>query len=145
MTQTITNCNEVPAGKTYPVADLRTAESIEQLCAYVDAGHPVASTYGFSAKCLRRNLPDTYDYDKFDGNYYLAQVSTDVWLLNNLKLAPIAYKDGRPLHVGDDIVVMHLGGGDAFDCKIGTQTIKCFNFHMKLGFTWRFASQLEDV
>jgi hypothetical protein len=110
MTQTILKCNEIPVGKTYPVSDLRTAKSIEQLCEYVDAGHPIAYFDGFYAGVFRR-FNGVYAFDFYNQNM---QGLANDWhepkfILDYIKLAPLACRNGRPMHVGDEIVVRTLG------------------------------------
>jgi hypothetical protein len=107
MTQTITNCNEIPAGKTYPVGDLRTAESIEQLCEYVDAGHPIADKEGREAKSFCRQSQQAFLWLCFneDIGFLDTNGAYDYRILELIKLAPLAYRNGRPLHVGDEIAI----------------------------------------
>jgi hypothetical protein len=111
MTQTIKKCNEVRVGRTYPVGHLRTAESIEQLCEYVDAGHPIADKSGGQAIIFIKVAEDYYQSLCYHTEYPLTPwlnyfVDGDT-LLEVIKLAPLAYRNGRPLHVGDEVIIRH--------------------------------------
>lgn len=109
MTQTITKCNETPQGKRYPIEHLRTPASIEQLFEYVDAGHPIAACNGAAIKCIRANISGSTDYDEYDrAGFWLPKIARNEYLLIHIKLAPLAYRNGRPLHVGDDIEFLYL-------------------------------------
>jgi hypothetical protein len=64
--QTIKKCNEMRTGTKYPAENIRTAASIEQLCEYVDAGHPIASCEGNTVRLLRINVCEYVDYDEYE-------------------------------------------------------------------------------
>jgi hypothetical protein len=111
--QTITKCNEIPQGKTYPVADLRTAKSIDQLCEYVDAGHPIATNYGSEARLFHKASKLIWRLEFYERkSWCLSCGFYEGELLDGIKLAPLAYRNGRPLHVGDEI-------STSFACAIG--------------------------
>jgi hypothetical protein len=138
MTQTILNCNEIPQGKTYPVADLRTAKSIEQLCKYVDAGHPIATSDGEEVR-LFRSIFGGFFYDAFSLNGWLEIRKTSKnSLLSHIKLAPLAYRNGRPLHVGDEICI--FWGGEWRPKR----TITLSNFSRAIVESWRFADEVTS-
>ncbi len=107
MSQTITNCNAIPAGKTYPVEDLRTAESVEQLCDYVDAGHPIANQLGQAVKLFCRQSKEAFIWVAYCDEYAFMDTyaAYDSKVLGLIKLAPIAYRDGYPLHAGARLMV----------------------------------------
>jgi hypothetical protein len=113
MTQTIKKCNEFPVGKSYRLQDLRTAESIEQLCEYVDAGHPISMDDGTEVRLLRlhgispHNAVPFYYVDYFDDYNWVSTKIDSADLLDQIQLAPLAYRNGRPLHVGDWIEVFY--------------------------------------
>lgn len=145
MTQTIKHCNETPAGKTYPVEHLRTAESIEQLCAYVDAGHPIAWVDGGEAKLLQKHDErfNCYRAIKEDWQHQTIRIDT---LTHFVKLAPIAYRNGRQLHVGDVIEVLRDYGTSepAFEpCKACCAHATTFN-RGENSQEWRFADEVAE-
>jgi hypothetical protein len=143
MTQTIKKCNEIPAGKTYPVEHLRTAESIEQLCEYVDAGHPIANFEGGEARLLRVEIKSFYYVDAWQGECFISCGLDRHFLLDRIKLAPLAYRNGRPLHVGDDIEILY--GTDESGKTILGETLAFAGVENPEEYEWRFADEAEAV
>jgi hypothetical protein len=148
MTQTIKKCNEIPQGKTYPAADLRTAKSIEQLCEYVDAGHPIATDFGLDVRLLRRESKNNTFFNLDSLNSAGDWISCGLeqhFLIKRIKLAPLAYKNGRPLHIGDEIELDDFVHGWVKT----TCTLENKHFFTKKTIAsnanWRFADELEAV
>jgi hypothetical protein len=149
MTQTIKSCNEIPVGKTYPVEHLRTAESIEQLCEYVDAGHPIATYKGKKIRLLRSmGNAINYSYDQEEEKCWSDSFCLSFDLLRIVKLAPLAYRNGRPLHVGDEIKVLRDNFGKTVPkyepCKACCAHATTFN-RGECAQEWRFADEVEAV
>jgi hypothetical protein len=148
MTQTIKNCNELPQGKTYDSADLRAAESIEQLCALVDAGNPIANNKGQQVFMFQRFNESCFAWNEVNiFNTVVRKVAVEVvdkyGILNQVKLAPLAYRNGRPLHVGDVIKIQHgdyMAESDWWDIEMDMDTLTTVPF--ELGH-WRFADEVE--
>jgi hypothetical protein len=139
MTQTILKCNAIPVGKIYPVADLRTAESIEQLCELVDAGHPIANDWGFKIHLFSRfsfNHFCAVIHDNIEPDQLSSSYIHDDNILRSIFLAPLAYRNGRPLHVGGDICIFWDG---EWHPKI---TITLSSFRRAIVETWRFADEV---
>ena len=115
--------NFIP-GKTYDPAHLRQPpENWEEL---VDAGHPLATARGKAIMHLRPMFKGygvtVYGYDIWmddlgewePSNKGITNVSGLLdHVRERLRLAPIAVKDGKPLHIWDDIDFDFAGGGDA--------------------------------
>jgi hypothetical protein len=141
MTQTIKNCNEIPVGKTYPVSDLRRAESIEQLCEYVDAGHPISTSFGLPVFLLRRESDILFNCDVFRFGAITPMAIKPSELLKNIKLAPLAYRNGRPLHVGDVIEILY--GTDESGKTIWGETPAFAGVESPEEYEWRFADEAE--
>lgn len=146
MTQTIHKCNEILAGKTYPVYDLRDAESIEQLCEYVDAGHPIANCEGDSVMLFCKTDVNRFTFFEWHKHKILTITSWLLWdnseknILDYIKLAPLAYRNGRPLHVGDEIVFFKNG------TWVSTELIVkgVNNLRNAVLEKWRFADEVQE-
>lgn len=92
-------------GTTYDISHLRPLpDNWQEL---VDAGHPLADIFGGEVRHLRRTSDEQYAFDywyehypvEFDWNVSFRLTEDAVTSL--IRLAPIAVKDGKPLHLGD--------------------------------------------
>jgi hypothetical protein len=147
MTQTIKSCNEIPVGKTYPVEHLRTATDLETLCALVDAGHPIAAHDGCEARLLRVEYGTFFNVDHWSksAKCWISSGLDAHFLLDRIKLAPLAYRNGRPLHVGDLIQVLEFvstGGVAYFKTYV---SMDIFDMYIDKNDSWRFADEAEAV
>ena len=114
--------NFIP-GKTYDPAHLRQPpENWEEL---VDAGHPLATARGKAIMHLRPMFKGygvtVYGYDIWmddlgewePSNTGLKKVSGRLdHVRERLRLAPIAVKDGKPLHLGDFVQLRDTDSGN---------------------------------
>jgi hypothetical protein len=141
MTQTIKNCNTIPTGTTYPSEHLRDAASIEQLCEYVDAGHPIAVARGYEVRLLRTMNKHSinYSYDCYNDGHWVHGLCLCYDLLDTIKLAPLAYKEGRPLHVGDEIIVIFASCEERVRVEIEGMYPLSWWFNLLTNSEWRFA------
>ena len=71
------------------------------------AGHPLATKDGDSVRCLRQSNPDgdfvVFAFDEWTGDYWSHEQDYGTRLELRLHLAPLAVKNNRALHVGDEI------------------------------------------
>jgi hypothetical protein len=144
MTQTIIKCNEIPIGKTYLVEHLRMAESIKQLCEYVDAGHPIATAKGEEGFYFRKkNDKFVYDYISSNHGEWADGYHPESVILERVKLAPLAYRNGRPLHVGNEICRQYPAGAWCDKQKFELEGLPYLD--NLLARNWRFADEAEAV
>lgn len=68
-------------------------------------GHPLASVNGFSVRYLRLSEADWFMWDAWAEKScrWLSFEAPTVFAGDSLRLAPLAIKDDRPLHVRDEI------------------------------------------
>ena len=104
MTQTIKQSNVQRVGKQHRREHLITAESVEQLCQWCDAGHPLAWIDGGEVKGLQRHTDEGFNAYRAIGDNWQHQTIREDTLTHFVKLAPLAYCTGRPLHVGDKVM-----------------------------------------
>lgn len=93
-------------GKTYNPEHLRAAKNVEELLTLAKQGHPLAWHDGSEV---------THLFEPSASFLIAPMYTVRVWakyhwscfgipnLKDDLRLAPLAYKDGKPLHVGDVI------------------------------------------
>ena len=82
-------------GKVYDTAHLRPFN-----LDLAKAGHPLATYQGEEIRLLR-DMDSAWRFDVWRDSKWTARTAEDLnW---TLRLAPLAVKDGRPLHVGDVI------------------------------------------
>jgi hypothetical protein len=112
------NFIEPKIGKVYDPAHLRPFD-----LDLAKQGHPCASQHGETIRLLRGSA-DIFYWDKWieDSDFWAHQqgeiecVQGELeCVLDTLRLAPLAVKDGKPLHVGDVIEVkVVMFGGDGW-------------------------------
>jgi hypothetical protein len=90
-------------GCTYDVAHLRPFDLV-----LAKQGHPLACLYDeipVSVKAFRAMSEYTIGFDYWTPKYECWQIGSAVagMLARNMRLAPLAIRDGRALHVGDVI------------------------------------------
>ena len=88
-------------GCTYDVAHLKPFDLQLAL-----SGHPLASRRGESIRLFRSMSSDRYNFDYWDADdrSWISQFNLPTERLAlELRLAPLAVKDGKPLHVGDEV------------------------------------------
>jgi hypothetical protein len=92
-------------GKVYDVAHLRSFD-----LELAKAGNPICTELGQEVRLLRV-VAGLWAYDRWHkgsnskGGWESVSHQEEIWLKDNLHLAPLAVRDGRPLHVGDVIEV----------------------------------------
>jgi hypothetical protein len=124
---------EYKEGKVYDPAHLKPFD-----LDLAKAGHPLANFDGTEVSHLFESISaDVYSYrgwSKAAGQHYLNTESITL-ISERLYLAPLAIKDGRPLHVGDWATVV-----------AATNQIKSVDdFNRIVGFFgdgWRFADEV---
>jgi hypothetical protein len=79
-------------------------------------GHPLAWVDAREIRLLRKMGGNIYSYDYWDEDGWVScDLHNEKSLDKNLRLAPLAGKDGKPLHVGDVIEVkVVMFGGDGW-------------------------------
>ncbi len=109
-------------GTVYDVAHLKPFDLPLAL-----AGHPLATKHGRSVRHLRQmDNGDRiiFGFDEWDEPGWIADCYFLPKLAQYLRLAPLCVRDGRPLHVRDEIEVsIVVSGGGCEWTKIGA-TIK---------------------
>ena len=106
------NYIEYKEGKVYDPAHLRQAKSVEELLLLARQGHPICTTSGREVRLLRE-ASKLWAYDEWfvgigeDGYWGTCIHQKETYFTNNLRLAPIAVKDGKSLHVGDVIEIVN--------------------------------------
>jgi hypothetical protein len=99
------NYIEPKEGKVHDPAHLRPFD-IE----LAKQGHPICTVSGREVRLLRE-ASKLWSYDEWyagigDGGYWGTCIhQKETYFANNLRLAPLAVKDGKPLHVGDVIEI----------------------------------------
>jgi hypothetical protein len=148
MTQTIKNCNEIQEGCVHLSHNLKKAESSKQLFDYINAGHPIATDAGYAVRLLRfygEQKPygwKQYHLDYFDGKHWHNNQCSEGNLLDYIKLAPLAYRNGRPLHVGDRIQIEDMFKRPWVDLTVTAASIRWL-IDSSDAPIWRFADEVE--
>ncbi len=94
-------------GTTYPIEHLRPFD-----LELAKAGHPLAMVNGHAVRAFRAQGDNCFAFDWWNGAAkWLQTENAQHTLCFNLRLAPLAVRDGRPLHVGDEIEVRHATKG----------------------------------
>lgn len=111
------NYIEPKAGVTYSPAHLRQAKSVEELLSLARQGHPLAwAINNCEVRYLAQNDADGrwFDFSHYEPNeqIWINRQRSVFELPVTVRLAPLAVKDGRPLHVGDVIEVKHREWSD---------------------------------
>ncbi len=88
-------------GQVYDVAHLRPFDLDMAL-----EGHPLATHDGGGVRLFRETSADGLAWDQWSRylNAWVCEFEPNEFAEGMLCLAPLAVKDGRPLHVGDQIV-----------------------------------------
>jgi hypothetical protein len=125
-------------GRVYDVAHLRPFDLELAL-----AGHPICTPSGYSARLFRALYNQKYSYDYWTGKgWMLSGEQCDGSALLNLRLAPLAVKDGRALHVGDEIKVF----GSTW-MRWARVTLDFYNWvkvlHLQVTMQWRWPEGKE--
>jgi hypothetical protein len=87
-------------GCTYDVAHLKPFDMALAL-----AGHPLASSQGHQARNFRMLSDDLYALDWWVAGHWHMSSCYVHQLQDTFMLAPLAVKDGKPLHVGDEMEI----------------------------------------
>lgn len=121
-------------GKVYDTAHLRPFN-----LDLAKAGHPLATYQGEEIRLLR-DMDSAWRFDVWRDSKWTARTAEDLnW---TLRLAPLAVKDGRPLHVGDVIQSMNCRY-DPFKLpeweavKVAVDSFRCY-LEENLFIEWRF-------
>ena len=105
------NCIEPTIGTVYDPAHLHQAKSVEELLSLARQGHPLAWHNGNEVSHIFFNgISDSDVLTSIGVGVRVWNKDEKLWhtpreldSLDYLRLAPLAVKDGKPLHVGDVI------------------------------------------
>jgi hypothetical protein len=116
----MTNYCEYKEGKVYDPAHLRPF-SLD----LAKRGHPLATKIGEDVRLLREQCEDFYAYDLYCTfpipKQWMSVLDNVHQIENNLRIAPLDVKDGKPLHVGD---VIEIANGMSFAIKNAENWVK---------------------
>jgi len=141
------NYIEYKAGVVYDPAHLRpfNLELAKQ-------GHPICTVSGREVRLLRE-ASKLWAYDEWyagigDGGYWgTCTHQKETYFANNLRLAPLDVKDGKPLHVGDVIEYFCRWNGNGYyevdDPKCWTKTKARLPFDIPLLEAWRWPVEVK--
>lgn len=109
-------------------------------------GHPLALPDGSSVRHLRKMSDSYYSYDRWYEDTSSWFCTRDIYCMrleDSLRLTPLAVKDGRPLHVGDEIEFRR----DPHD-QWATKRPECWVFSVwqrpSFGFEWRWPVKKKE-
>jgi hypothetical protein len=141
------NYIEYKAGKVYAPAHLRQAKSVEELLALARQGHPLAWTHnGGEINLIIEVRPKSYVFSCWDDllSMWVMRPRGEKKLMKYLRLAPLAVKDGRPLHVGDVIEENYsqpLGEEPSCEIPIWTSPKPAY---VGLQYEWRWPVEVKE-